>query len=762
MLFLLFLIVYGHIKLIQTHTTLPLSLFLKLFHLTDCQQRRCPLGTAWFDFPSANHVGHQTEIECSNMGHCDKRTGLCACRDGFYGGACQYSRCPRSMSNTVTAECSGHGRCMTLREAASEQNYVTLHETYAYTHWDADKIQGCICDKGYTSTDCSLMTCVTGDDPGSGSQVDEIQLIQCLASSGTFKVSFRGHTTSAIPYDSTPAVFEAALEALYTIEDVTLASLDGSSNGKICDSDGVTITVTFTKNSGNLPPMLLSSAGLSTTNTLTLREGGATSTYNSGIASRTGTKEAKECSNRGVCNRLTGECACHPNYASSNGAGAAGSIPDCGYLTTGRHSCLQGGALGGNECGGGHGTCSAGGTFGGGTNFYCSQCDSGYTGDCSWRSCPYSRAWFSEATANNGAHELTECGGVGHCDRMTGACVCATLGAFKLSSNGVFEGDGCGKLACPFNTTQDAVCGNKGECLSMSQWAAKSTDGQGNVLGLSYSGSTTSAAWDYETIQGCYCSYKSEENTPYASMLYTGPLSWGSYPLRGFDCSQASCAVGDNPDTTGQTFELQKLTCKATSGTFTLTFRGFTTVAIAYNAVALISDESGASTGTGVGESIQSKLHKMFSVHPMCYAGECTGISVVYSTGSSLCNSAGNNIVSLEFKSELGDVPILSATITALVHSSATKSLTIIEDIRGTKETKFCSDHGVCDYDNGMCLCHKGYTSSDGDGNSGSRGDCGFPTMFAKKDQAFQRFQGGISSLVTQVTNFVPNTDSAL
>ena len=699
------------------------------------------------------------------MGTCNKFNGLCTCRDGFFGSACQYARCPRGTASKAGSECSGHGRCLTVGEAAQEQNHVTLlQNSYAYTHWDANRIQGCVCDPGYTSGDCSLRSCPYGDDPGSGSQVDEVQLIQCLATSGTFAITFRGHSTTAIPFNANVAALDAALEALDTVVLVTTA-LDGGS--VVCDANGVTMRVTFTHNPGDLPPMLLSSAALSAGATLLLKENGAASTYNSGISSVRGTKDSLECSNRGACDRTTGLCTCHPKYQSSNGAGGLGTIPDCGYKSvSGAHSCLMIGALGGGECGGGmknqvkHGTC-VGGT-------HCTTCDSGYgptgSGDCTLRACPYSRAWFSEATADNTAHATLECGGVGHCNRETGACECMTLGSYILSSNQLFEGAGCDKLACPYNATHKSGCGSKGTCLSMAQWAAKTTDGQGTVLGLSYSGAASTNAWDHATMQGCFCDYKGEENTPYASLMYTGKKSWGSYPLQGYDCGLASCAVGDNPDTYDGVFEVQTLVCDATSGTFTLTFRGFTTAPISYNAVAMVGNENSASStaGTGKGESLQSKLHGIFTVHPMCYDGTCTGVNVVYSAGTSLCTSGGSNTVSLTFESEVGDVPILAATISSLVKSGGTKTVVLVEKTRGTKETSFCSDHGVCDHDTGRCLCHQGYSSSDGNGNTGLRGDCGFKTMFATVDRARGRYRGGIQSIVAQTTAFTANTEMNL
>lgn len=45
---------------------------------------------------------------------------------------------------------------------------------------------------------------------------------------------------------------------------------------------------------------------------------------------------------------------------------------------------------------------------------------------------------------------------------------------------------------------------------------------------------------------------------------------------------------------------------------------------------------------------------------------------------------------------------------------------------RGTREYVTCSDHGICDHSSGRCNCFDGYKSSDGLGNSGSIGDCGY------------------------------------
>ena len=58
----------------------------------DCSERGCPKGNAWWSVPAANDAAH-VPMECSNMGHCDRVLGQCACQLGFVGNACERLDC---------------------------------------------------------------------------------------------------------------------------------------------------------------------------------------------------------------------------------------------------------------------------------------------------------------------------------------------------------------------------------------------------------------------------------------------------------------------------------------------------------------------------------------------------------------------------------------------------------------------------------------------------------------------------------------------
>lgn len=111
-------------------------------------------------------LAHQS-AECSNQGSCDRKSGECKCFDNYEGKACTRTVCPES--------CSGHGVCLNEREFAEDNTGVTYGATEynsagsdVDTLWDAEKMQGCLCDAGYRGPDCALVECPTTDDVMNG------------------------------------------------------------------------------------------------------------------------------------------------------------------------------------------------------------------------------------------------------------------------------------------------------------------------------------------------------------------------------------------------------------------------------------------------------------------------------------------------------------------------------------------------------------------------------------------------------------------
>jgi len=140
----------------------------------DCSERACPTATAWWDLPTSDGRAHTTMATCAGRGRCEAGTGRCACDTDFEGAACQRLRCP---GFDAGRPCSGRGRCVTLREANSaSKRQRRLHASVSYSDWDADAIQGCVCDEGWGGYDCSQPLCPLGSDPVRA-QLHEIQLI---------------------------------------------------------------------------------------------------------------------------------------------------------------------------------------------------------------------------------------------------------------------------------------------------------------------------------------------------------------------------------------------------------------------------------------------------------------------------------------------------------------------------------------------------------------------------------------------------------
>ncbi|EEY69975.1 uncharacterized protein PITG_06521 [Phytophthora infestans T30-4] len=204
--------------------------------------------------------------------------------------------------------CSGHGQCMTIRQLSLEADSDSPSLVFDYgtdpnniLTFDRDNILGCKCDPGYEAYDCSKRSCLKGDDPVTTDQVDEIQLIKCIATGGVFRLQYRTLTSVDIPFDVTMDDLRDILMISFGFEDL---EVEYSSGTKACSAPGSAeniITIAFPLEHGDIPPLRAETTGLTTSSgavsVVTADNGAAIG----GVVSQKGTKENAVCSNRGYC-----------------------------------------------------------------------------------------------------------------------------------------------------------------------------------------------------------------------------------------------------------------------------------------------------------------------------------------------------------------------------------------------------------------------------------------------------------------------------
>lgn len=554
--------------------------------------------------------------------------------------------------------------------------------------WDAESIHGCECDAGHQGFDCSLKTCNFGDDPMTTGQQDEVQLLRCsfdpAVAGKALVLRFRRETTAVFDGSASASQMEALLEALQSINDVsvTFRSASGAVTS-FCDSStspsSNIVEIRFLTETGDVPDIqVLNGDGtaLSEADKLLivtafdgtqLARGGD----NAAIVSVRGSKEWTPCSGRGRCETDTGVCQCYTGFASSNRRGDAGDFADCGFASQPITSC-PGMAI---ECSG-HGRCS-------GHPQYVCTCEAGWIGgDCGERTCPAGKAWFDLASAADLAHSAAECSNRGNCDRTTGQCRCQEG----------FSGEACSKLQCPgTDAIAGTTCSGHGFCYTMAGMAQEATT-NGVHTPFTYGRDRNSGdTWDHDSNQGCIC----------------------NDGFHGYDCSLRSCPVGDDPTTTGQYDEVQTLDCAHVGGapTFKLRFRRQTTGPISFAATAM--DVAAALEGL-------STIGK---------------ISVTFTVGhSQACSSTGTNTMTFSFSTENGDVPSIEVVrnmgYTQGTDLNFSPVAAATESTKGTTETDVCSGRGLCNHITGNCECFIGFGSSDGSGGAGGVADCGYREPF--------------------------------
>lgn len=325
----------------------------------DCSIRMCPFAPAWAAHARLTDDVHNQSSECSGAGICDRSRGECICSGGFEGAACEKMKC----GGSSTAICGKSGRCISLRQAAlGYDGFRLVYPPSHYDEWDADRIQGCLCDEGFSGVSCSLRNCPSGDDPSTPG-VPEVQEITCqcssvdkegngnCASGGSWTVSFAGRTarvranavsskafesydmprgSGAAIGESLQSVLESLRPAIPTFFSVTYSAADisGSLTVGACTSataDTNVIRVTFLKSVGNVPEIHPSPG--------TLLDATGNPAIVSVVTLQRGTTESIPCSNQGSCNSGDGQCTCYPGRFASDGNGNSGYINDCGTFT---------------------------------------------------------------------------------------------------------------------------------------------------------------------------------------------------------------------------------------------------------------------------------------------------------------------------------------------------------------------------------------------------------------------------------------------
>ena len=124
--------------------------------------------------------------------------------------------------------------------------------------WDYNRIFGCVCDDAWTGYDCSQRVCPLGDDPYTTGQVDAVQQLSCLDSTGmgSFVLTFREESTPIFSGSVTAADLTAILEALPTVGKVHIAPLSSKTVEAVdmlCTPEGNNFLVTFLTQHGDLP-----------------------------------------------------------------------------------------------------------------------------------------------------------------------------------------------------------------------------------------------------------------------------------------------------------------------------------------------------------------------------------------------------------------------------------------------------------------------------------------------------------------------------
>jgi hypothetical protein len=274
----------------------------------DCSERVCPYITSWNEAANNGAETIHSYTECGSKGLCDRKAGECKCFDGFTGVGCRRMSCDD--------DCSGHGTCETIGDAAS------------YTGWDSAMITQCVCDPGYEGVNCASRMCKKGDDPmtltttDSGSATFQVNEVQTLTISGTrasgdnFAITYtdwRGNQFTTWAIDAVAPTVISIEEALVALPNLAIPSVTVTLDTTCASGSACVFDITFSDslNAGDQADLVVDqTACASGCQPLLVGSAGSFA-----IATPTpGTKEWNTCSDRGTCNGDTGDCECFDGY----------------------------------------------------------------------------------------------------------------------------------------------------------------------------------------------------------------------------------------------------------------------------------------------------------------------------------------------------------------------------------------------------------------------------------------------------------------
>ena len=568
-------------------------------------------------------------------------------------------------------------------------------------------LHACVCDEGYSGVDCTQRSCSGGLDPlaSSTAELPEKQIIRCDFGQNEeldLAIGFDGHFTRPIFAGETVGTLWQKLNELPSTGKVVVKylSADGlvASFCEDADGDGKSSSiaeVTFSGNAGNIAPLRLVHASTGKAlqgvhaNKIFVAHGGdglERDGDSAVLVSRVGTTKLVDCARRGKCSKVSGQCTCDPGFVGLKEAASVGPWSECGKMLAAPATCP--GAV--NSIQGQNVDCSGHGSCSGAPTFQCT-CNSGWKGhDCSLNACPEGRVWFGkqQQTPNSAHTALAECSAAGTCDDEQGQCKCLPG----------FTGEACERLDCPGSEVGGRSCSGHGRCLTMRSAALHAKSEFDSPIEYIYGQVPNDPkTWDADRVHACVCDEFFE----------------------GHDCSQRSCPKGDdtstevcsNPSTGAPLTEVQRVRCAFQHGSSLSPPLHFE-----YK-----KRKSPQISATATAGEVQAAIEAI----PGISNAHIRVVSVEFDRGATICAPAGqkpvDTLITFDTTNDLEQLMVRGVDSSELLVSQQAEVV-----FNGHVENAVCNNKGLCNAQEGVCECFSGWGSSDGSGQAGSLGDCGF------------------------------------